>query len=387
MLRTILLLSPIFVALFWSITLVGNDKKNSVPRRFLGRFMLFPLIIYISHFLYFSPLPDIYPYFDVLLQYASLLVFPIYYIYFRLLTVDEKFSLSAHYKFLTIPTIIALVYGIGVFFTPSNEFRAWLFDENAFPDSPYIKFLSIMRIIIRVIYLLQVVLSVTGNFLLINKYGEKAEQFFSDIQDGKYNNAKMLNYSIIFMSIAAFTFTALGRSFLMPKDTMIYWGWTVFSAMLYIIGYLGVTQKAINPTFDLNIDKPDTPLEGIPLSTAQLVILDKIQHLFTEKRIYLNSQLNILEVVNEVGTNRTYISTIINQQYGQNFCSFVNNYRIEELERVIVLNPLYSTEMLADCCGFGSVNSLKRTIIVKYGLSIAEWKRQTLSAKAAKDKF
>jgi len=47
MLRTILLLSPIFVTLFWSITLAGNDKKYSTPRRFLGKFMLFPLIIYI----------------------------------------------------------------------------------------------------------------------------------------------------------------------------------------------------------------------------------------------------------------------------------------------------------------------------------------------------
>ena len=56
------------------------------------------------------------------------------------------------------------------------------------------------------------------------------------------------------MSIAAFTFTALGRSYLMPQDTMIYVGWTVFSAMLYIIGYMGITQKAINPTFDLNTE-------------------------------------------------------------------------------------------------------------------------------------
>jgi len=330
--------------------------------------------------LYFAPLPHIYPYFDVLLQYASLLVFPIYYIYFRLLTVDEGFSLKAHSRFLALPTIIAFLYAVGVLLTPTNEFRTWLFDDKAFPNSPYIQFLAFMRIIIRVTYLLQVVLSVMGNFLLIRKYGDKAEQFYSDIQDGKYNNAKMLNYSIIFMSIAAFTFTALGRSFLMSQDTMIYSGWTVFSAMLYIIGYMGVTQKAINPTFDLSVDTIDTPQKGTPLTASQMIIHDKIIELFTEKKIYLNNQLNILEVVNVVGTNRTYISTVINQQYGQNFCSFVNSYRIEELERVLIQYPHYSNDMLAESCGFGSVNSLKRTILVKYGLSIPDWKKKTLTA-------
>src|SRR5665647_1076687 len=113
MIRTILLLMPIYVTLFWAVALAGNNKKQSEPRRFLGKFMLFPLTIYISHFLYFSPLPAIYPYFDVVLQGASLMVFPIYHIYFRLLTVEEKFTLKADAKFLLIPAFITILYAIG----------------------------------------------------------------------------------------------------------------------------------------------------------------------------------------------------------------------------------------------------------------------------------
>ncbi len=379
MIKIILLLSPIFVTLFWSITLAGNNKKYSTPRRFLGRFMLFPLIIYIAHFLYFAPLPDIYPYFDVILQYASLLVFPIYYIYFRLLTVDEKFSLRAHFRFLALPTLIFIVYGIGVLFTPTNEFRAWLYDGNAFPDSPHIKFLSFMRIIIRVTYLAQVLLSVTGNYLLIKKYGDKAEQFYSDIQDGRYNNAKMLNYSIIFMSIAAFTFTALGRQFLISQDVVIYLGWTVFTSMLYIIGYMGVSQKAINPTFDLEIEPETENKQEGELNSSESKVMNQILELFECQKIYLKSQLNILEIVAIVGTNRSYISSLINQEYNQNFCSFVNTFRLEELKRVYVQNPDLSNEKLAENCGFGSVNSMKRSIFANSGLSIIDWKKQIQS--------
>ena len=375
MIRTILLLLPIYITLFWSVALVGNEKEHSAPRRFLGKFMLFPLIIFISHLIYFAPYPDIYPYFDFVLQYASLLVFPIYYIYFRLLTVDEKFTLKAHARFLMIPTIIAVIYGIGIFVTPGIEFRTWLFDQNAYPHSSSIQFLSVMRMIIRITYLIQVVVSVSANFLLIRKYGEKAEQFYSYLQDGKYNNALMLNHSIIFMGIAAFLFTLLGRQFLFTQNTLIYAGWSVFSAMLFIIGYMGITQKAINPTFDLDVEISEQSNEEKQLSLTQKNILQKLLLEFEQKKIYLNSQLNILDVVQAIGTNRTYISTIINQQYNQNFCAFVNSYRLEELERIIHENHDVSNDILAENCGFGSVNSLKRAVMAKTGLSIYEWKK------------
>ncbi|MEI8084847.1 MAG: helix-turn-helix domain-containing protein [Paludibacter sp.] len=89
--------------------------------------------------------------------------------------------------------------------------------------------------------------------------------------------------------------------------------------------------------------------------------------------------MNIIDVANAVGTNRTYVSVVINMYYNQNFCSFVNTYRIAELESVLRKNPISSYELLMLSCGFGSVNSMKRSITAKTGLSISEWKKQVLS--------
>ena len=165
----------------------------------------------------------------------------------------------------------------------------------------------------------------------------------------------------------------------MPQSILIYSGWSIFSAMLYIIGYMGIKQKPVNPTFETVTNETAPVQKENELIGTQKKILHKIRIQFDERKIYLNSQLNIMDIVQEVGTNRTYISTIINQQYGQNFCTFVNNYRLEELERVIHQNHELNTETLAECCGFGSVNSLKRAIASKTGLSISEWKSQQLS--------
>jgi len=379
MIRTILLLFPIYITLFWFVTLTGNKKKLSAPRLFLSKFMLFPLVIFISYFLYFSPYRTLYPYSDIVLQYASLLVFPVYYIYFRLLTVDGSFSFKKHARYLAIPTLLAIVYAVGVYLTPTTEYRAWLFDENAYSKSSTIAFLNILRLAIRITYLLQVVISVAGNYLLIRKYGEKAEEFYSNIQDGKFNNAKSLNYSIIFMGIAAFTFTALGRQYLLNHYEFIYAGWMIFSANLFFIGFMGITQKPINPTFELQNNAEEySHMKDIPVGT-QKKLLHKILVQFNEKKLHLNSQLNIMDIVKAVGTNRSYISGIINSRYNQNFCSFVNGYRIEELEKAIVENPDSTNESLAETCGFGSVNTLKRAISSKTGMSLTEWKKFKLA--------
>ena len=381
MFRTILLLSPIYITLFWSIALTGNKKKHNIPQALLSRFMLFPAICFTALFLYFSPYPDIYPYFDLALQYSISLFFPVYYIFFRLLTIDDEFSFKAHFRFLALPLLIASVYGIGIFFTPWEEYKAWLFDENAFSGSPYIQFLTIMRDIIRVHFFIQLCITFIGNQLLIKKYGIKAEQFYSDMEEENYRNAKMLNYCIIITIILSIIIFALGHVLIFPTETELNLVLSISSLMLFFIGYMGLKQEPINPTFEMvNNDDALIQLEVIPIDSRKK-ILHKMLAQFEEEKIYLNSQLNIMDIVQAVGTNRTYISSIINQHYNQNFCSFVNSYRIVELERVLLKNPEYTNEILSDCCGFGSLNSLKRAIFSKTGMTLPEWKKQVLSVK------
>jgi len=374
MIRTILLLSPVFISLFWAIVLGCNKKHHSIPGVFLSKFMVLALVCFITHFLYFAPLHQAYIYFDFIYQYAGSLLLPVYYIYFRLLTIDEKYSLKKHILFLAIPAALATIYCVAALLAPSNEYKTWLFNENAYPNSPYIHFLSVMRSILRIQFLLQVVLTVIANFMLIRKYSSRAEQFYSDLNDGKYNNANMLNYSIIIICSISFLAVALGRHLLMPKQTIIYMVWSISTVMMYLIGYMGFKQKPINPTFDPILLDHNPATEESSITGSRSKIIQSMLELFEEKKIYLNNQLNIMDIVTEVGTNRTYISSIINQKYHQNFCSFVNGYRVEELKKHILENPDFNNDILAQLCGFGSEISMKRAVQAKTGMSVNEYK-------------
>lgn len=381
MLKQILLLTPVYVTFFWSITLNTDARKYSNPRLFLGKFMLFAFVVYLSHFLFFTPLPEIYFFIDPFYQYASLLVFPLYYIYFRLLTIDNKFSLKLHYPYLIAPTLLFLLHSFGILITPTEEFKSWTYSHDYQSNSFGIRYLNIIHLLIRICFLVQVIATIIGNYLLIKKHGDKAKQYYSDLEESSTVKVRILNYSMIVTGLASIILGALGRNFFSNQITGIAIATIVFSIMLYIIGWLGDKQKALNPSFELAPECEKTP-EFEELSVgAQKIILDKLLILFNEQKVFLDSKLTIQEIAQSVCTNRTYISTIINQNFNQNFCTFVNNYRVEELNEVIKKHPEFTNQILAESCGFGSVDSLKRAVMSKTNKTLHEWKNEVLSVR------
>ena len=150
----------------------------------------------------------------------------------------------------------------------------------------------------------------------------------------------------------------------------------LFAIDLYMIGYMGFKQKPINPTFEVELDDQPLHLFGIKLNVVQKEIHEKLLTEFQQNKLYLNSELNILDVVQVIGSNRTYISSIINQQYNQNFCAFVNSYRMEELKSILKTDSNIVNEALAERAGFGSVKSMQRTVTSTTGMTVGEWRKQ-----------
>lgn len=374
MLKTILLLSPVYVTMFWFVLLVITKTKNHYPKRFLGVFMGATTLIYLSHFLFFSSLLDAYYWVDSIYQYASLLVYPLYHIYFRLLTIEERFSLRHDGIYLVLPTLLFLLYFSGYLSIPSTVFKAWLSDNTLFAEHQGIKFMNLLKRVIPVIFIVQAFYAMAVNFWLISKYRDKAEQYYSDIQDTGTGSVLMLNIILIITTISSVVLSFLGKDFFMYEITGLALASIIFSFSLFMIGWLGYKQKAVNPNFE----KPTESMEQAETLSLikQRYLFEGISKLFDKDRIYLNPNLTIQDVALAVGTNRTYVSAIINQSFNLNFCRFVNEYRISSLEKMLTEHPDCSYTELAEKNGFGSVDSMKRAILLKTGLSFSEWRQQ-----------
>ncbi|MEI8084851.1 MAG: hypothetical protein WCG93_01415 [Paludibacter sp.] len=373
MISTIALLSSVYVTIFWAIVLHGQRKTHSNPRAFLAKFMLLLIPINLGRFFHYAPFLDLYAYFDVVYLSSGFLAYPFYYIYIRLLTVDEKFSWKAHCRFLILPIVLLTIYETIALFAPTAEYRVWLLDRTAHLDIPIIYVLNIIRGIIRILYFLQVVYFLIASTALLRKYKNTAEQYYSDIQDSRTNNVTILNIILIINCLLML----IPSSFYVDNSIILLVILpTIHAVDHYLIGYMGFKQKPINPSFEVELDDPIVEVFGVQLNAAQKEIHDKLMVEFQMKKLYLNNDLNIMEVVQLVGSNRSYISSIINQQYNQNFCAFVNNFRISELTQILKEDKSTFNEVLAEKAGFRSVRSMQRAVASNTGLPFGDWKKQ-----------
>jgi len=373
MIKTILLLTPVYVTFFWSLLLNFQTGSQHSAKRFLGKFMLACVVVYLTHFLYFSNLQKFVSLLEPVYQLASLSVYPLFYIYFRLLFKEKYFSIRKHGIYLLAPLLTSLIYLIIYVSLPRDVFVQWLYRLVTKPNDESLKVLRILNIIVSVVYVGQVLFTVTANLRLINSHRKKAGNYFADFYEIRTLNVVILNVVLIVCGITSITLSILGRGYFISEMLGITLASFIFSTMLFTIGWIGFKQDAVNPTFEEDQSQASDILYDLPNDNRQQ-LMDKIANLFKKDRIHLNTKLTIQDVAKTVGTNRTYVSSIINQHHGVNFCTYVNNFRIEELEYLLKTHPELTNQLLAESCGFGSVDSLKRAVNAKTGLSVTQWK-------------
>lgn len=376
MIKIFALLAPLYVTVFWMFILNDKKKTHSAPRSFLAKLMLLLVILNLARFAQHAPLPQLYTYIDVLYLFTGVICYPLYHIYFRLLTVDENVSLKKHYPYLVVPCIIGIVYLVSVVTTPYDAYKVWLFDRTAFITLPQIRLLKLLRLIVIFVVDFQAVVYLIWNMKLLRKYNDRAEKFYSNIDDGKYNNANTLNMLVLFNCLIH-VFNAIH---LLPDNYNLIVFSILYAIDYYMIGYMGLKQKPVNPTFETEPEELPEHSTETRLNVEQKKMLDKLRYEFEHNKVFLNCELTILDVVKIIGSNRTYVSSLINQEFNQNFCSFVNEYRLNELERVVREDLSAIHESLAERAGFGSVKSMKRAILSRTGLTFSEWKQRVVSA-------
>ena len=381
MIKTILLLSPVYVTLFWSILLNLNGRFTSNAKRFLGKFMIFAFFVYFSHLIFFYPIKNLYIFIDPIYQFASLMVYPMYFIYLRLLTIDNRFSLRIHFKYLILPFSLFILYLIGYIFSDPDDLQTWLFNRNTTTESMEIIYLKVIFFLIRFVFVAQAIFLLIQSSKLLKKYADKAEQYYSDIEDSKNSNVRIINTSMILAGISSVILASLGRDFFVDEITITAFASIIFSTLLFIIGWMGFKQKSVNTAIEIcNVPdiKEEVDENNIHL---QSVLMSKILYLFENQKLYLKENLNIIDLANLTGTNRTYISQLINNHYHQNFCTFVNTFRIEEIKKCILEDPSCTNQILAEKCGFSSADSMKRVVKNISGLSVTELKSKLIKEK------
>ncbi|OQB29697.1 MAG: Helix-turn-helix domain protein [Bacteroidetes bacterium ADurb.Bin174] len=365
MFKLILLLNPIYVTLFWILVLNTNKKQGNVPKLFLGRFMTVTFLLYLSHFFYYLPLPEIYHYIDPFYQLLNLLVYPMYYIYIRLLTVDDRFKIKKHSINLAFPILIFILYGVGTLLMTKEEHIDYLYRQlyTNEPLTGVFLYQKTIYLLCRIAFILQGVVYMWLSYRLVVKHKEHILNYYANTEDDSLDKIHILNITLSITIIMGILMSVLGKESFMSDEKALILPSVIFSIMLFWIGWLGNKQRALlinDILLDGSVDYPQVTDDIEPTTVQLAVVREKIIKLFEEKKIYLNKDLTIWEVARIIGTNRTYISSVINNDFKQNFSCFVNSYRVKHAQAIINQNPKIQKEELAERSGFGSVSSMHR---------------------------
>lgn len=100
-----------------------------------------------------------------------------------------------------------------------------------------------------------------------------------------------------------------------------------------------------------------------------------VRQLFEEEKIYLNPKLKLSDVARMVGTNRTYLSRFFNEENGQTFYDFMNNYRVEHATQLLRTSS-YTVLEVAEKSGFNSVSTFRRAFVAAHKCSPNEYRAQ-----------
>ena len=108
-------------------------------------------------------------------------------------------------------------------------------------------------------------------------------------------------------------------------------------------------------------------------------ILTKITTHFEKTKAYLTLGYSLSDVSREIKVPSYLISALINQEFGLTFREYINNFRIEELERMIQEDPkfdLLTIEAIGRKLGYKSRTSLVDAIKTRSGLTPKEFIQQ-----------
>lgn len=365
MLKVLTLLSPIVFSLFWAIMLSSNRKNRS--KSFLGYFMVMMFFLYLSHMFYYVPLPDIYHYFDIPYQALNLIIFPTFYIYILLLTVDESFSFKSHGRYFIFPGIFVFQYSIGVILMSKSEHIKYLYDMLSVDDmtNKVYMFQRFTYVSCRALFVVQ---GLFYSYRIVKQlyiHKEQIKQYYSGDESKRINYFLSLTI-VIFLAIGGgVTLAILGKEHFLIEWTYLIGPSILFSSVIIVLGFMGYRQESFfirKITVDEKYNHDYRFSSSVDWENV-MYIKQQLKILFDEDEIYLDSNLTIWDLADKIKCNHDSVSYVFNNVFCETFSDYVSRYRVEYAKNLVKSGLVFSKDLIAKKSGFKSVSLMEDAVV------------------------
>lgn len=358
MIKFFALITPLLFNLFGAIILISTADKNFRNRFYLGLFFANSFILFTGHFLSFFEFWRVFKYFDFLFLASLLSFYPLYFLYIQSAFHYKFFLGKKIYHFL--PAILfSLAMLIASYTANYTDYKMYM-ENNVFNTQVTSSTAWLLTSIYkggRIFHIFQILIYTVLIIKFILKAKLNLNHFLSNTDSYQFRNFYLIAISfIVFMSVPGIFVTIIGRQPFNTNNYLLLSISLLFTLLYLILAIVGLKHIPANA-----IDDHITENQTIDISSKELQEIKLLLHnYFKTKKPWLNPNLNIWEVSNHLGTNRSYISKIINDDIGCNFNHYVNSYRVQEAKKLLEEKRELSLLQVSEQSGFGSINSFFR---------------------------
>lgn len=105
---------------------------------------------------------------------------------------------------------------------------------------------------------------------------------------------------------------------------------------------------------------------------------DEVARWMAERKPYLRGDFKLMDVSEILPLNRTYLSRVFNDGFGDSFSSVVRGYRMREAEEMLVSHRDIPVGQVGELCGFSSPSVFHRAFVESHGgLTPNRYRRQS----------
>jgi len=359
-LKVILLVSSFIIPFVLGFQLFVTSKTNI--SMLIMSFALFnSSMIFLFNYFYFQKDYTLYYPFHSVHAGLELCLYPSIYLYIKSIVIENNKLKSNLWHFalgaivMVFASLFFYVY-IGkedmIFFLKYNKV-GYHFTGLKFQLLIFTRYVELIIIALQAVYY-------SIAFIKIPKeYNERLKNEFSNIENFSIDWINKYNISFGICGLTGFifyTFTPI-RGY---HELIIEFVFFVFSAFLCAMGIVSTKQQM--PSVDLDEIKIFEIKQNLRNKFTDDRLLNELKNHIEIERAYLQPEISLTNVSRLLGTNRSYLSSIINQQFGVNFNTYINQYRVKYVHDYLENNPLITKEELVHLSGFGSRSTMNRAL-------------------------
>lgn len=341
----------IIQALFLAYFFLFGKQGNRLANRFLGLLLLCfvfaiteILLCYTNYMFKVIWLIDF-------AEPTNFLIAPLLFLYVQK-SVQPTFKKIEFLHFL--PFLIWTLYLIIMFYPLNNLAKYNAYISSYYPELPEVddgidyKFPQVywIRYYVNQLMLISWCIYISVNiWILYKQFKLKNLSFFSS----KNQNLAWARSVIFWFLSIIISFIFFKRIF--PRDLGDHLIAAHLTLIIYIISINIVRQSAFFQPENKNVKKYE---KSSLTSEIQENTLPKLQELMEKEKPFLDSSFSLPILAKRLAVSPHHLSQILNESLGQSFFDMVAQYRIREAQKILLENPNYKIEEIAEQVGYNS---------------------------------